>query len=366
MIFSLFLFLFPQANGAEESFILRPDAMLAADGSLLLGHGLLVQGDRIVVVGEHLPAPPGTPEHRLVGVLAPGFVDAFSSRGASGLDEASSYISPDFRAADALHGASKIWQVRLEQGITAVHLVPSARGAGDPHNLVAGLSAVVSTAGGHENGPSLLLDRARLTVSALEGPQRSREGGPGTLAGDLRAWNETVRPALAEALIPFPPLAWVDTVGAVRALRAQLSEARAWIALGDVGSWGGILNEELVAFVAPTAGALSPRILATLGRLHEAEFTLAFGSHETSNARSLRESAQLYSRLTGDPSAAWATITTNAAAVCGLSGKLGVLAAEARADMVLWSAHPLDSSAKLLAVMIGGRTVFTADSHQDS
>ncbi len=366
MILSLLILLLPQVAGGEESFILRPDALLAADGSLLVGHGLLVQGDRIVAVGETVPAPPGTPEHRLVGVLAPGFVDAFSSRGARGLDEASSFISPNFRAADALNEAAKIWQHRLEQGITSVHLVPSARGAGDPHNLVAGLSAVVSSAGGRDNGPTLFMDRARLTVSALEGPAPSREGGPGTLAGDLRAWNETVRPALAEVLIPYPPLAWVDTVGAVRALRAHLSEARAWIALGDVGSWGGVLSDELVAFSAPSAGSLSPRTLATFGRLHQAGFALAFGSHETSNARSLRESAQLYSRLTGDPNAAWATITTNAAAVCGLSGKLGVLAAEARADMVLWSSHPLDSSAKLLAVMIGGRTVFTADSHQDS
>jgi imidazolonepropionase-like amidohydrolase len=75
---------------------------------------------------------------------------------------------------------------------------------------------------------------------------------------------------------------------------------------------------------------------------------------------SLRNSAMAWSRITRNPQAAFASITSNPAKMLGRKD-IGVIAKGARADLVLWTAHPLDAQARVLATMIAGDTVYRAD-----
>ena len=64
---------------------------------------VLVRGDKVLAVGESVPQPGNAVEVRLRGVLAPGFVDAFSTWGAGdGVAENSRSITPRLIAGDSL------------------------------------------------------------------------------------------------------------------------------------------------------------------------------------------------------------------------------------------------------------------------
>ena len=66
----------------------------------------------------------------------------------------------------------------------------------------------------------------------------------------------------------------------------------------------------------------------------------------------------MWSRLARDPLAAMRGLTIASAELAGVADQLGSIQAGKRADLVLWSAHPLDATARVRAVMIGGKTVF--------
>jgi imidazolonepropionase-like amidohydrolase len=55
-----------------------------------------------------------------------------------------------------------------------------------------------------------------------------------------------------------------------------------------------------------------------------------------------------------DPALAWEGMTTTAAAVAGVASRVGKLAAGCDADIVLWSADPLELASKVESVFIAG------------
>ncbi len=348
-------------NGTD-AVVLQPSAVLLPNGTLEEGASVLLRGDKILAVGKSIPMPPGVKKIQLDGILAPGFVDAFSLRNSRSLQESSRALTPALRAIDGVQLEHPFWEEALQAGITSVHVVPNPLGEGDPYHVLAGWSALLRTGTGFGVDSYLesrtLVSRSRQILGTLSGWEQSREGGPSSLAG--------IAGMLADAASTVPlsrhgTLAFVDSAEAVRLVRRVGKEqkfATYFLCRGDVASYGGELSASLVGLPAMSDSTFSPRLLETWRRLHTADVRIAFGTDRS--GASLRETAMSFAHATGDLAAAMAAITSHGAEIAGMGGKLGVIKPGARADLVLWSAHPLDASSRVQAVMLAGKTAWSA------
>ncbi|TAH38061.1 MAG: hypothetical protein EYC70_05405 [Planctomycetota bacterium] len=357
------------AQAAQDTVILQPDAVILEDGSLQPGAVVLVKRDRVLAAGLSVPQPAGAALLRVRGVLAPGFVDAFTRLGlADDANESSAAVTPQLLCADSVDTEDPVWQRLLEHGITAVHLVPPPvdMGPGGNYsvNVAAGWSALAATGGGER----VTDPRARQVFSLHEAPGGGAlaSAGPTSLPGVLEVLNRAVE-AGVPGLVERGALFQVESAAAVRAassLAQKYGCKSTWIVRGDPGSFGGELAGEVVGVPVLAEGSWQWRTPENWRRLHAAGVRIAFGSDAAGpdwNAfDALRTSAMALSRASGDPKAALAAVTGNAAALAGQSRERGRIGAGARADLVLWSGHPLDASSRVLAVMVGGRTVYTA------
>ena len=344
----------------QDVVILRPDAIVAADGSLQQGMSIVVRDGRILEVSA-TPQTRGT-SVRLDGVLAPGMIDAFSGRGADRLlTEQSSRTTPELRAADGLQMSSPVWESLMARGVTAVHVTP------DPTNVLAGWGVLVST-GGSVDVERVLRPRTRMIASLVQSSVSDDRVGPSSLAGALELLEQAL--ALPDAT-EFGPDLWFFLENAEGARGAQTltermgSRATQPILMGEIGSYGGMFAGQLVGLPTMGYGALARRA-ETWRRMHEQGTRFAFGSRAGNREwDSLRTSAMALSRFTGDAAAAWASVTSNPAEMLGLEQEMGSIRVGARADLVLWTAHPLDATARVTSVMIGGNTVYRATYEED-
>jgi imidazolonepropionase-like amidohydrolase len=338
---------------------LMPTSVILPDGSSAKGYTVLVQGDRILGVGSDLEIPEGAHEMSLDGVLAPGFVDAFSAYGTdSQAREDSRRLSPMLRAFDAVNFKDDDdWEALRKAGITAIQVLP------EPRNVQAGWGALVTTGG---DSKRTLAGRTRQVLSLVRDMVYDPGVGPTSVAGaaELLLEGGTARiPGLQE----HGALVHVQDAASVRTAREVLAEVPTrWMMWGDAGSYGGELRGQTVGLQLSPQSGLSPRTLENLRRLHKAGLKICFGTWSSSGkvaAGDLRRNAMLLARLTRDPAGALASITTYAADFAG-STEIGALAEGKRADLVLWSAHPLDATARIRAVMIGGKTVYRAQAQE--
>jgi imidazolonepropionase-like amidohydrolase len=330
---------------------LHPRAIVGEDGVLVEGKYVLVRGDKIVSVSDS--APRGARLIELDGVLAPGMVDAFSQFGAAGrITEETERLTPGLRAADGADLDAKDWLKLAERGITSVHLVP------EPSNVLAGFGALF--AGG---GPERLIAPATLQIVSLVSWIQDERVGPTSVAGGIELLDMAL--AADSDLARAGMLIFVENSEGIRSARALCEKAEVkkcnFVLFGEVGGYGGEVAGELICL--PTIGASGARAreAEVMKRLYGAGTRVAFGSlNGAGGYDALRLSAMLLARATGDSGAAWAAVTRNPAELLGLSDKIGRIAAGARADLVLWTAHPLDAAARVQSVMIGGVSVHTA------
>ena len=341
----------------QDAVILQPDAIVAADGSLQEGMSVVVRDGRIVEVAAE-PTTAGT-TLRLSGVLAPGMIDAFSGRGADRLlTEQSFQTTPGLRAVDGLQLSSPIWESLMARGVTAVHVTPDAT------NVVSGWGTLVST-GGSER---VIESKTRMIGSLVQSAVNDNRVGPSSLAGAV----EVLESAFADgAAKDYRNNMWffVESAESARAmenLTADLKDSNNHaILMGDVGTFGGAFTGELVGLPTMSYGALARRA-ATWKLMHKAEVRFAFGTRAGNREwDSLRTSAMALSRFTGSAAAAWASVTSNPAEMLGMEKEVGSLVAGARADLVLWTGHPLDSTASVSAVFIDGTTAYRATSEEN-
>lgn len=327
---------------------LQPTHVVLPDGSTAEGQTVLVQDGRILGVGADLELPSGARRWKLDGVLAPGFVDAFSAYGTDApAQEDSRALTPMLRAYDAVDLGNKAWADLCAAGITSAHILPQ------PNNIQAGWGALVASGGDDR----MLIGRTRQVISLVLSRVGDSAFGPSSLAGAIEIFDgaDTARvPGVADRGV----LAHVDDASAIRSIRKALGKEvdTRWMMWGDPASYGGELKGQLAGMPIPGVGAWTPRGLETLKRLHKAGVKIVFGTWSPNGARKpgdLRRAAATMSRLTGDPKAAMASITSHAADFLG-SDQVGAIEKGRRADLVLWSAHPLDPSAKIRAVLING------------
>ena len=95
---------------------------------------ILVEGDKIVAIGEDLPVERGVPIlDRPEWVVTPGLVNCHSRAGLDG--SAGRAFDPELRAAAEVYGRQDIWKELLETGVTTLGLYPA--GSGIPGQAVA-------------------------------------------------------------------------------------------------------------------------------------------------------------------------------------------------------------------------------------
>ena len=349
MFGTLLLTLAAGATGGEPSGaqVLLPDAVLGADGQLHEGWAVTVENGRVTAVG----AAPASGTVRVSGVLAPGMIDAYAAWGADGLlSEESRQLTPGLQAADGMDLEAEVYAGLLARGVTAVHLTP------EPSNVLAGRGVLVTT-----GGETRVLAARTVQIGSLRTSDiYDQRVGPTSLAGGLELLEAALGEGGAELAGDGLWLA-VQESEAVRAARALCQRlglpAPQLVCHGDLGAYGGDLAGAL--FVMPADAQPSARDAEVLKRLLAAGARVAIGSRGGSRElNGLRTAAMALSRATGDPVAAWAAVSANPAAALGKKGELGTIEVGARADLVLWSAHPLDAAASVQAVMIAGEMVW--------
>ncbi|MDP6963545.1 MAG: amidohydrolase family protein [Planctomycetota bacterium] len=354
-LISTTVLLLSAVQSQQTATILAPEAIVAEDGALLEGYKVVILDGKIIEVAT-APQAAGI-EVKLDGILAAGFVDAFSQQGAEiRLTEQSDRVTPDLLAADGVKLQHDDWQDLAAHGVTTSHLVP------DPTNVLAGRGALVATS--TSAGIAKIAATSTVQVASLLSSSVSDSRvGPSSLAGALELLQKSIASHGARAL-GHNPWFFIEDAAGVRGVRSILNDLKVsdakFILLGDPGDYAGLFANQLVGLPTFNMGELGRRA-EIWRRMSKAGIKVAFGSRMSNvEFSALRSSAMAWSRITRDPAAAFASITSNPADLLGRKD-VGRITAGARADLVLWSAHPLDSQARVLATMIAGETVFRAD-----
>lgn len=339
----------------QAATILAPDAIISAEGKLLADYKVAILDGKIVEVSLN-PAHSGV-EIKLDGILAPGFVDTFSQLGGERyITEQSAKVTPELLAVDGALLGHDAWLELAKHGVTSAHLVP------DPTNVLSGNGALIATASNAK--VAKVTDRSTVQIASLLSSSVSdRRVGPSSLAGALEVLNESVATYGARALGSNPWFFVEDAAGSrgIQQMLSDLSITRAqFVLVGDPGEYAGLYAGKLVGLPAFGVGQLARRA-EIWRRMSKVDIAIAFGTRmSNTDYDSLRLSAMAWSRITRNPQAAFESVTVNPAKMLGRKD-IGVIAPGARADLVLWSAHPLDAQARVLATMIAGETVYRAD-----
>ena len=127
--------------GQEGRLLVKANRILTVDGGVLSPGQVLLEGGRIVSLGESLEAADDTPTIE-IDTLMPGMIDAAGNTGLSDNGaEVSREIVPDFETIDAIDWFSLDFKQALDQGITTVQVLPSTE------SVFAGFACVIKTAG---------------------------------------------------------------------------------------------------------------------------------------------------------------------------------------------------------------------------
>ena len=115
----------PTATAADDAFAIRARRVEVGNGETLESAVILVEGGKIIAVGEDLPIERGI---RVIDldddqVVMPGLVDAYSRLGLTGggYNDSRPYIL----ASDEIYPASEPFEQVLEAGVTTLGLYPA-------------------------------------------------------------------------------------------------------------------------------------------------------------------------------------------------------------------------------------------------
>ena len=152
---------------------------------------VLIEGGRIVAVGEHVEIPEDAEIFDAAGKwVLPGFIDAHChsavfADGVSGIEsdgnEMTDPITPHLRAIDALHPEDMAFEDMVKSGVTTINTGPGSA------NLVGGQWVCVKTAPKPSVEQMVLLEPAGMKMALGENPKRvygSQNKMPSTRMGN--------------------------------------------------------------------------------------------------------------------------------------------------------------------------------------
>ncbi|MGH0034130.1 MAG: amidohydrolase family protein [Myxococcota bacterium] len=359
---------------------------------------VVIRDGRIAAVGAADTTPwPRDAELLEAAVVTPGFIDAHSSVGLSGLrnvapvldqDETSAPDQADLRALDAFDPRSPMLRHLLEHGVTLVQAGPG------PAVPIAGQAGIFRTSGESADAMAVRFPSA-LVFNLGEEPKEtfgSKGGFPVTRMGTAAL----VRRRLAEArragrrtswIGPAPPhdaglevLAQVvsgelpalfvadradDIATALRisrefGLRAQVAGGAEAYRMADTLRDAGLGLLLGPVMVRPTTPALEYASFENAARLAEAGVPFAlrsgFEGYVPRNRLVLFEAAVAVANGL-ERADALRALTLDAARLLDVAEDHGSIEAGKRADLVLFDADPFEYTSHVGAVLVGGRVV---------
>jgi len=337
------------APAGEEGRLLAISA-----GRVILGNGeelgpssILIRGEWIEAVGPGVVAPPGALRVDATdAVVMPGMISAHAWLDLEGtLGETARASTPALRAAVAIDPQSKAFAKERASGVTALLLAPSDR------NVVGGRPALVLT-----DETATMLSETVGTKLAVGAPALNTARFPATHWGALDLLRR-------QGEIPGPWFVHAKTTGDVQAaltLMRSFPAATVRIVHGD-DAWKHAKEIGLAGAAViwgPADVSSEPLFLAGPKRLDEAGVALAFATD--SRAGSLRLTAVLAHRSGLSRKATIRALTSGAAELVGAADHIGTIAKGRRADLVILSGDPLDLSAGVRQVFVGGKLVHSA------
>ena len=373
------------------------------DGRVIEGGGtILIQDGKILGVGKDYEVPAGVRvvDYGPSAVVIPGLVAVESNLGSS-LASART-AEPGLSAADGFDAYGDYLRY-LANGVTTAYIAPAR------NRLVAGTGAVVKLGG--EPGMGRVLSTTSAIHGSISSDARSTQGYweppvpatvdvgmgverpqlPKTTMGAIVALRELLalaaKPEPSEEYGPYTGQELAALVGSkttwrmraespeeIRALVEFFQENQLPLVL-DGASGGGHMIDWIaesgvpVVVHSPVRPNSSPRDrgkteddawpdLGLASRLAAAGVTVAVAPNRGGSIRDLRFHATLAKQDGLSSSAALASVTTNAAKILGVDGRVGSLGAGKDADLVVLTGDPLSSSASVLATWIEGEVAY--------
>lgn len=351
--------------------------VLVRDGKIAaVGRGLTALSGTVVVEARNRPLTPG-----LFGGLStigveevPGESDTIDSRFSLGTSSGQQRWRPEFDVTLAYDPRSDVVPVTRIEGLTWTVLVPRNRDA-----ILGGQGSAVTLDGRFDAA----LSGSRSLFVTWGSAGSSRSGG--SRAAQYMLWEQAIREVSEQGAAPSDAL--LNSGGRV-ALAPYLSGGRVVfhveraadihrviefarrhgmrpVISGGTEAW--VIAPELAAAQVPVILdplANLPDSFDELGArldnaalLNRAGVRIAFTSNETHNARKIRQVAgnAVAHGLPWD--AALAALTATPAEIFGLNGTRGRIVVGQVADLVLWSADPLEVTTAADEVWMGGKPI---------
>ena len=353
---------------------------------------VLIDGGKIVAVGENVPLPAGCEVFDASGkVVTPGFIDAHTHLGvysepsewsSEDGNETSGPVTPAMDALDAINPADIAFDDALAGGVTTVMIAPGSA------NAVGGQCVVVKTVRRPTVESMILKRHAGLKIAFGENPRRvygDKQKTPVTRMATAYLVRETLQKGRdylkKRGTKGFTPDFGMDAV--LRVLRHEMPlRAHAHRAddimtalriarefdvdiVLDHCTEGHLIAEELAQRQARAAigpqlitrakmelkdkSYRTPAVLAA----HGVQFAL-ISDHPVVPNMFLSVYAGLAVRFGLSPAAALRALTRDPAEILGISDRVGTLAPGLDADLVVWSGEPLEMASRPEKVWVGG------------
>jgi imidazolonepropionase-like amidohydrolase len=407
-----------EVSGSKEDnpviAVVRGKVMTVTQGTLERGT-ILVQGGRIVAVGEEIEIPEDAQVYDAAGkVVMPGLIDAHCHLGllADGVgrahidsNEPTDPITPHLRALDAVHPEDQAFKEAMAAGVTTALVLPGSA------NLIGGQCVCLKTAPKPSVEQMVLLESAGMKMALGENPRQaygeqkkspsSRMGNAGMLRAALveaqnylEKWNlYEIELAEYQAKIergcskaPTPPERnlKLEALGNVlrREIKARVHAHRADdlltairiaeefnldLTLEHATEGYKIANILAAKGIPVTAGPVfSDRIKYELrnlqpknpGIMAKAGVKVAIQTDATSCVKYLTINAALAVREGMPEEEAIKAITINAAEIIGVGDRVGSLEVGKDADIVVFRGHPFDYRTVVEWVLVDGQVVY--------
>lgn len=347
VLLAAWLFCTPLASG-DELYALKASQVLNGEGASFVDGVVVIKGAKVVSVGSKVALPESC---RVIDlgdtVLCPGLIDLYTACGAARHDsESADALQLQAGARDLFDPHHHDFERALAAGVTTVMVAPS------PENVIGGSAMAVKTWGKHrivrDPGPMVMtvsrscFQRTRLPTS--------RMGAVDLLRRTLESTK--VKEGFFVADEPYDLL---EGVGLKRTFGMKLALVGASDALEVMDRLEG---EKVPLIIGPFDFNTAPRVLKVPAAAHGAGIPIAFTARSPfRNPAYLRLTAALAVREGLDRKAALKALTSGAAAIGGLQGRVGSLAPGMDADIAVFSRHPLDLDARLERLYVSGREV---------
>ena len=362
---------------------------------------LLIDGGKIVAIGETVDAPAGCEVFDAKGALVcPGFIDAHTHIGlheeavrweGADYNEMSGPVTPEMRAIDAINPNDEAFDVALAGGVTTAITGPGSA------NVIGGTFCAIKLHG--DNVDDMILRPAvAMKIAMGENPKGcygqngrklpiTRMGVAALLRGtlakakkyaaDIEAAKAEGKPApfdfQMEAMLPvirkeIPLKAHAHRADDILTVLRVCKEFDVDVTLDHVTE-GHLIVDKLVdagkpVLVGPSLGSkskfeLKEKSFATPGILNKAGLEVCIITDApVIPLNYLPLCAGLAVREGLDEDAAWRAITINPAKVAGIADRVGSLEVGKDADFAIWSGDPLrDIQARAQQVFVNGEPV---------